>query len=165
MKHRGSGTNTGTLDTGAQLLSVLDQLIRARVEEAVRSVRDEDEDPLIRSDRLGPNNRIVRRMIERGELVGVKIGNRWHVRRSEWERFTRELEARQRTDRSDGLAPANKGNGTADDPETGVDGVLAELGLERRPSPGYGARQQAGPAGGGNTRRALDRTPQTRGPI
>jgi hypothetical protein len=119
----------GAIAAGEELLSVLDRLVCARVQEALDRARGDAVDSLIRSDRLGPNNRIVRGLIERGELAAVKIGTRWHVRRSEWERYTRELEERQRQ-----VAPPEaptSDSGAVDD----VDSVLRELGCERISTP------------------------------
>jgi hypothetical protein len=117
----------GRDEAAAALLAFLGHLVEARVQElmALRDAGAKDADPLLCADRLGPNRRIVRGLIERGELAGVKLGARWHVRASEWARYVGELEQRQRpAEVATAAAPANdSGDQVAD--------VLNELGLER----------------------------------
>jgi hypothetical protein len=130
------GKTTAT-DIPPELVSGLLKLVGAFVDDALRRApQDHADDPLIRSDRLGPNNRIVRGLIDRGELAAVKIGSRWHVRRSEWERYTRELEGLQRSAKLATEAGNAANDGGADD----VAGVLQELGLERVETPLRAAR-------------------------
>lgn len=71
-------------------------------------------------------------MIKRGELRGVLLGNRWHVRRSEWARYMAKLEAEQAAKLPAETAPANDAASSKEDLEADADAVLAELGLERR---------------------------------
>ena len=115
-------------EAGAALLEFLDARVVALVDQILRERRDDADDPLIRSDRLGPNNRIVLRLIKRGEIRGILIGNRWHVRRSEWARYVGYLEAEQGRGRL-GVSGGTSANEV--DVDAAADRVLADLGLER----------------------------------
>lgn len=119
-------------EAGAALLRFLDAQVAALVEQHLRERGDGTGDPLIRSDRLGPNNRIVLGLIRRGEIRGVLLGKRWHVRRSEWARYVAKLEAEQSTRSGAGEGAPADGTSAERDAHAATDRVLAELGLERR---------------------------------
>src|SRR5690349_19761996 len=121
----------------AALLAFLDSRVTTLVDQLLRERGQDAGDPLIRSDRLGPNNRIVLGLIKRGELGAVVIGNRWHVRRSEWARYVAMLEAKQAAERA-AAAEDTAGN---DDVDAAADRVLADLGLERRANARHGRRR------------------------
>lgn len=123
----------GATDIPVELAAVLAPFItflRAMAREEARAIGDGAGDVLLRSDKLGPQNRIVVGMIQRGELPAVKIGNRWHVRRSTWEKYVADLERRQREELR--AAPANDAAPDDDEVDAAADRVLAELGLERK---------------------------------
>lgn len=120
-------------EAGAALVAFLEARVTALVEQLLRERGADGGDPLIRSDRLGPNNRIVLGLIKRGEIRGVLLGKRWHVRRSEWARYVGRLETAQREKASGAGVGANLGEGRGEEHgRAEADRVLDELGLERR---------------------------------
>lgn len=131
-----SASGVTPMEAGQAFLAFLDSRVVALFEQLQRERGEDAGDPLIRSDKLGPNNRIVLGLIKRGELRGVRIAGRWHVRRSEWERYVQALEERQQA-----AALATEATAANDsDPEEDVAAVLAEMGLERRVAERRGKR-------------------------